>query len=147
MSLQDKLNEAVKTAMREKKTLERDTLRMAVAALKNKRIDTGQDLSEGEEIAVLMKAVKQRQDAAAEYEKGDRPELAEKERAEAAVLEVFLPKQLDEADTKAAVEAAIAETGAAGKQDMGKVMKAVMAKHQGLVDGKLVSQLAGQLLG
>lgn len=147
MSLQEKLSEAVKTAMREKKTLERDTLRMAVSALKNKRIDTGEDLSEGEEIAVLMKAVKQRQDAAGEYEKGGRPELAEKERAEAAVLEVFLPTQLDEADTKAAVEAAIAEIGAAGKQDMGKVMKAVMAKHQGLVDGKLVSRLAGQLLG
>jgi uncharacterized protein YqeY len=147
MSLQDKLNEAVKTAMREKKTLERDTLRMAVSALKNKRIDTGQDLSEGEEIAVLMKAVKQRQDAAVEYHKGGRPELAEKELAEAAVLEAFLPKQLDEAETKAAVEAAIAETGASGKQDMGKVMKAVMAKHQGLVDGKLVSQWAGQLLG
>ncbi len=146
-ALETQIQDDMKSAMRAGETLRRDTLRMLIAALKNERIDKGADLDEDSVLAVVRRGVKSRKDSAQQYRDAGRDELADKEEAEIAVLEGYLPQMLDEAATIAAVEAAIAETGAAEKCDLGKVMKAVMASHKGLVDGKLVNRLAGERLG
>lgn len=146
-ALETQIHDDMKSAMRAGETLRRDTLRMLIAALKNERIDKGADLDEDSVLAVVRRGVKSRKDSAQQYRDAGRDELAEKEEAEIAVLEGYLPQMLDEAATIAAVEAAIAETGATEKCDLGKVMKAVMAAHKGLVDGKLVNRLAGERLG
>jgi uncharacterized protein YqeY len=146
-ALETQIQDDMKSAMRAGETLRRDTLRMLIAALKNERIDKGADLDEDSVLAVVRRGVKSRKDSAQQYRDAGRDELADKEEAEIAVLEGYLPQMLDEAATIAAVEAAIAETGASEKCDLGKVMKAVMAAHKGLVDGKLVNRLAGERLG
>ncbi len=146
-ALETQIQDDMKSAMRAGETLRRDTLRMLIAALKNERIDKGADLDEDSVLAVVRRGVKSRKDSAEQYRDAGRDELADKEEAEIAVLEGYLPQMLDEAATIAAVEAAIAETGASEKCDLGKVMKAVMAAHRGLVDGKLVNRLAGERLG
>lgn len=150
MSMRDQISADMKAAMKAGDTVRRDTLRMVIAAFKNKAVEAGREspeLSEEEVMAVLAYSVKTRKDSASQYDDANRPELAAIERAEIAVIEGYLPQQMDEDATKAAVEAAIAETGAASKADLGKVMKHVMAAHKGTVDGKLVSRFAGQLLG
>ena len=147
MSLIDQLNTDLKDAMRAGDALKRDTLRMVLAAMKNKRIEVGAELDDAAQMGVLQSAVKSRKDSAEQYAQGGRPELAEKEEAEIRVIEGYLPQQLGEAETRAAVEKAVADTGAASKQDLGKVMKAVMAAHKGVVDGKTVQRLAAELLG
>lgn len=147
MGLEQTVSDDMKGAMRSGDTLRRDTLRMLIAALKNERIERGSDLDEDTVQAVIRRGVKSRKDSAQQYRDADRPELAEKEEAEIAILEGYLPQMLDEAATEAAVREAIAETGATAKSDLGQVMKAVMAKHKGLVDGKLVNQIAARELG
>ncbi|MEM9803410.1 MAG: GatB/YqeY domain-containing protein [Planctomycetota bacterium] len=146
MGLQDQIDVDLKTAMKAGDVLRRETLRMLIAGLKNERIDKGSDLDESEVLGVVRRGVKSRRDSAEQYRDAARPELAEKEEAEIAVLEGYLPQMLDEAATAALVQAAIAETGAAGKADIGKVMKAVMATHRDVVDGKLVNRLAAERL-
>lgn len=149
MTLLSRLEEDMKTAMREKNTLVRDVLRMAIADLKKAAIGPKEkiELTEADEIKVVQKAVKSRLDSAVEYDKAGRPETAEKERSEAAILEVYLPQQLSEDDLRAAVEAKKAELGLETKKDMGQLIKAVMAEHGASADGKLVSKLAGEALG
>jgi len=147
VTLQEKIDADLKTAMRAKDVLTRDTLRMVIAALKNRRIEVGQDLADDDVVQVLAKSVKSREDSALEYDKGGRPELAQKERAKTAVLVGYLPQQLSEDETREVVRALIAELGIAEKKDIGKLMKAVMAAHKGKVDGKLVNRLAGELIG
>ena len=114
------------------------TIRMIQAALKDRDIEArGQGkeaISDEEILSLLQKMIKQRTESAAVYEQGGRPELAANERAEIAIIQVFMPQQMDEAETKAAVEAAIAETGAAGPKDMGKVIGALKAKYAGRMD-------------
>lgn len=146
MSFQDRITEDVKEAMRAGESLRRDTLRMVVSALKNKRIELGRDLTEAEELGVLTSSVKSRVDSAEQYEKAGRTELAAKERAEIEMIQGYLPAQLSEAEVTEIVRAKIAELGVTSKKEMGRVMKAVMAEHKGAVDGKLVSRLAGQLI-
>lgn len=146
MTLLDQLDGDMKSAMKAGDALKRDTLRMVMAAMKNKRIEKGEELDDAAQLAVLMSAVKQRKDSAEQYRQGGRPELADKEESEITVIEGYLPKQMSEDDTRAAVQQAIESTGAASKQDLGKVMKAVMAEHRGVVDGKTVQRLAAELL-
>jgi uncharacterized protein YqeY len=146
MTLLQKLEADMKTAMREKNTLARDVLRMTVAELKRAAIDQQKELTEADEVKVVQKAVKSRLESAVEYEKGGRPETAEKERAEAAVLEAYLPQQLSEDELRATVVAKKAELGLESKKDMGQLIKAVMAEHGAAADGKLVSKLAGEAL-
>ena len=114
------------------------TVRMIQAALKDKDIEArglGKEPASDEEIlSLLQKMIKQRTESAAVYEQGGRPELAATERAEIAIIEGFLPKQMDESETKAAVEAAILETGAAGPKDMGKVISALKGAFAGRMD-------------
>jgi uncharacterized protein YqeY len=147
MTLADRLQSDLVAAMRGGDAMTRDTLRMTIAALKNRRIERGRDLEEADEVAVVQKAVKSRQDSASQYDDAGRAELAEKERAEIAVLEAYLPAQLSEEDVRGIVSGLVEELGAAGKGDIGKVMKAVMARHRGEVDGKLVQRIAAELLG
>ena len=147
MSLQAKIDADLKAAMLAKDELRRDTLRMVVAAFKNRRIELQEDLSEDEAMAVVKRAVKQRHEAATEFEKGGRAEAAAKEKAEAEILEVYLPQQLDEAQTREIVTALVAELGIEDKKQMGRLMKEAMARHKGQLDGKLVNRIAAEVLG
>ncbi len=142
MELREKIGEALKTAMREKDTLRLSTLRLINAAIKDRDIAKRSEGGDGgdagvggaEILQILGKMVKQRQESARAYEEGGRVELAEKERAEIGVIEDFLPKQLSEDETAAAIEAAISETGADSIRDMGKVMGALKSKYTGQMD-------------
>jgi uncharacterized protein YqeY len=125
-------------------------LRMAKTALKNREIDKKGPLDDAEAAKVLQGLVKQREDSVEQFRKGNRPELADKEQAEIAVLRAYLPQEASEADVAAAVEQAVTETGAASARDLGKVMKAAMAALQAMgkpVDGKKVSEAARKRLG
>ena len=126
------------------------TLRMAKAALMNKQIDKHGALDDAETTRVLQGLVKQREDAAEQYEKAGRPELAEKERAEMALLKAYLPAEVTEEEIAAAVEGAVTETGAASPKDMGKVMKAALAALAAggkTADGKRVNEAVRKKLG
>lgn len=147
MALWQTIEGDLKDAMRNKEELRRDVLRMVIAALKNRRIEVGSDLSDDEQVAVVLKAVKSREESAVAYDQGGRPELAAKERAEIEILAPYLPKTLDEAETRAALEAIAKELGLAEKKQMGQLMKAVKERHGAAVDGKLASRLAGEILG
>ena len=147
MGLQERLEADVKEAMRAKDALRRDVLRMTLAEVKNRGIElVGKDLTEDDVLTVVQKAVKRREEAAEQYDAGGRPELAEKERAEAQILVGYLPKMLDADETRAAVEAIASELGLTEKKQMGQLMKAVKERHGATVDGKLASQAAGQVL-
>lgn len=121
-------------------------LRMIQSALKNEQIEKGHELSDEEAQAVIRRAVKQRQDSIEQYEKGQRMDLADKERTEMELLSKYLPQQMGEAELERIVTEAIAAVGATSKQDAGKVMKQVMASHKGSVDGKRVQAVVGKLL-
>jgi uncharacterized protein YqeY len=126
------------------------TIRMIQAALKDKDIEArgaGKGQATDEEIlALLQKMIKQRQESIAIYDQNNRPELAEGEREEVAVIQTFLPQQLDEAETRTAIEGAIAETGAASMKDMGKVVGALRSKYAGRMDFGRASALVKEML-
>ena len=145
MSIQDQLLDAMKVAMKAKDSLRLTTIRMARTALKNVEIDTRQELDEAAAIKVLSTLVKQRREAAEAYRE-TRPELAEKEELEVAVLQEFLPAQLSKAEIEVLVAKAIAESGADSMKAMGAVMKLVTPQTTGRADGKLVSNLVRKLL-
>ncbi|ABA89918.1 uncharacterized protein YqeY [Syntrophotalea carbinolica DSM 2380] len=141
MSLKQQLNDAMKAAMKAKDSLRLTTVRMVLAAIKNREIDQRAELGDEDIIGVLSSLVKQRKESVALYREGDRAELAEKEEAELAILQEFLPSPLSEEEISALIEQAVTETGAAGPRDMGKVMKIVSAQTRGRADGKQVSDM------
>jgi uncharacterized protein YqeY len=145
MSIQDQLLEAMKVAMKAKDSLRLSTIRMARTALKNAEIEARQELDAATTIKILSTLVKQRREAAEAYRE-TRPELAEKEELELAVLQEFLPAQLSESEVEELVAKAIAESGASSMRDMGAVMKLVTAQTTGRADGKLVSGLVKKKL-
>ena len=145
MNIQEQLLEAMKVAMKAKDSLRLNTIRMARTALKNAEIEVRHELDEAAAIKVLSTLVKQRREAAEAYRE-TRPELAEKEELELAVLQEFLPAQLSEAELEALVVKAIAESGASSMKDMGAVMKLVTPHTTGRADGKLVSELVRKQL-
>ena len=136
--LRDDINNAVKEAMKAKEERKLSTLRMVNSTIKNADIEArGQGkppLADGDLLGLLQKMIKQRQESVELYEKGGREELAAQERAEIAVISAYLPKQMSDDDVKAAVAAVIAETGASGIKDMGKVIGALKAKYAGQMD-------------
>ncbi|HXT69767.1 MAG TPA: GatB/YqeY domain-containing protein [Vicinamibacterales bacterium] len=139
-SLFDTVTADIGGAMRRKDQASLAPLRMLKAALMNKEVEKGRSLDESESLQVVGALVKQRRDAADQFSKAGRQELADRELAEITFLERFLPPAADAAAVAAAVEAAVAETGATNAKDMGKVMKATMARLAGLsVDGRAVS--------
>ncbi|MFY9293823.1 MAG: GatB/YqeY domain-containing protein [Methylorubrum rhodinum] len=148
--LRERITAEMKDAMKAREQQKLSTIRMIQAALKDKDIEA-RGLGKGETsdediLALLQKMIKQRQEAANVYEQGGRPELAESERAEAQIIQTFLPQQLDEAETKAAIADAIAETGAAGPKDMGKVIGALKGKYTGRMDFGRASALVKDAL-
>ncbi|WP_232631162.1 GatB/YqeY domain-containing protein [Methylobacterium sp. Leaf118] len=151
--LRERITAEMKDAMKAGEKQKLSTVRMIQAAVKDKDIESrglGKDPASDEEIlALLQKMIKQRQEAAGVYEQGGRPELAETERAEVQIIQAFLPQQMDEAETRAAIAGAIAETAAAGPKDMGKVIAALKGKYAGRMDfgrasGLVKDALAGK---
>lgn len=150
MTLAERITQDLTAAMKAQDAARTSTLRMAKAALMNKQIDKHGPLDDAEAVRVLQGLVKQREDSAEQYAKGGRPELAGKERAEIVVLKAYLPAEVTEEEIAAAVETAVAETGATSPKDMGKVMKATMAALAAggkSVDGKRVSEAVKKRLG
>ena len=150
MTLTERIGQDLTAAMKAQDAPRTSVLRMAKTALKNKEIDKKGPLDDAEAVKVLQGLVKQREDSVEQFRKGNRQELADKEQAEIAVLQGYLPAEASESDVAAAVEKAVAETGAASAKDMGKVMKAAMAALQAAgkpVDGKKVNEAARKRLG
>lgn len=148
MSLTDTIGADIARAMKAKDATTLTALRMLKTALTNRSIEKKTTLAEAEELQVVNALVKQRRDSIAQFEAAGRHELADKERAEIAVLEAYLPPAASEADIAAAVDAALASTGATSAKDMGRVMRAVMAALAGrTVDGRQVNELVKKKLG
>ena len=148
MLLRDKVNGDIATAMKAKDAARLSALRMLKAAITNKGVEKGHDLDDAEVLQVLASLVKQRRDSIEQFSKAGRTDLVNKETAEIAVLEEYLPPAASADEIDAAVAAAIAETAAASAKDMGKVMKAVMPKLAGKhADGKTVNEAVRRKLG
>ena len=148
MSLLNDVSAAIADAMRKQDAARLGPLRMLKAAFMNKSVEKGRDLDEAEERQVVSSLVKQRRDSIEQFAKGGRQDLVDKETAEIAILEKYLPPAVDPAALEKAVADAVAETGATSQKDMGRVMKAAMAKLAGqTVDGKIVNELVRRKLG
>ncbi len=148
-SLNDKIADDMKTAMRERNKVALNTLRALKSAITNATIDkvgANSSLPENEVINIVRKQIKQRQDSIEQFEKAGRSELADNEKEEITILDSYLPAALSDDELVAAVEAAIAEIGAESKKDMGKVMKLLQEKTGGRADGKKLSQAVMQRL-
>ena len=148
MSLTDKVNGDITAAMKTKDAPRLSALRMMKAAMMNKGVEKGRDLEDAEVLQVVASLVKQRRDSIEQFSKAGRIDLVEKETAEIAVLEAYLPPAATTDAIEAAVAASIAETGAASPKDIGKVMKAVMPKLAGKnADGRTVNDSVRRKLG
>lgn len=142
MSLRDRLTEDLKLAMKARDQLRMDVIRMIKAAVLNKEVEMKKDLDDAEMSRIMTTMIKQRKESVEQYEKGQRAELAAKERQEISIIEAYLPKALSAEELDRTVDVVIRETGASSTKDMGAVMKAVMARVAGQpVDGKQVSDL------
>ena len=147
MTLLERLSQELKAAMLSKDTGRLSTLRLLKSAIGYAQIERETDtLPDAEVFAIIHKEVKKRREAVEQYEKGGRPELASKEKQEILVLESFLPRPLSAEALEQLVHAAIQETGATGKKQMGQVIKAVQSKAAGRAEGKVISELVGKLL-
>ena len=147
MTQQERLAQEIKAAMLAKDADRLGTLRLLKSAIGYVLVERKTEtLSDADFVALVQKEVKKRRDSIEQFEKGGRPELAEKERKEISVLETFLPKALSPEELEQLVKATIQETGATSKKDMGPVIKAVQAKAAGRADGKTISALVGKLL-
>ena len=131
----------MKAAMRARDAARLSTVRLALAAIKQREVDTRTELGDAEVVAVIEKMIKQRRESIAQYEQAARKDLADVEKAELAVLSAYLPKQMGDAELDQAVAAAIAESGAAGAKDMGKVMGLLKSRLAGKADMGKVSSL------
>lgn len=149
--LRENFTSELKLAMKAGEKRRVETIRMIAAALKDKDIEArgaGKEVSEEDILALLQKLVKSRQESMEIYDKNNRPELAAQEREEIAVIATFLPQQMSDADVAAAIQAAIAETGAASIKDMGKVIAQLKARYAGKMDfGKASGLVKAALAG
>jgi uncharacterized protein len=148
--LRDAINDGIKEAMKSKAARRVSTLRLVNAAIKNADIEARgagkAALSDDDLLGLLQKMIKQRQESVELYEKGGRQDLVDQEREEIAIIKGFLPQQMDEADARAAIEAVVKETGAAGMKDMGRVMAALKERYAGRMDfGKASGTVKGML--
>ena len=147
MSLYQRLDQALKEAIKNQQPVATSTLRLLKSAIRYREVDVKRPLTEAELQATVNTQVKQRREAIAEYTKAGRPELAKQEEEELSVLLSFLPPQLSPEEMAAEVAAVIAELGATGPNDLGKVMKNAMARLAGRADGKVIRDIAQQRLG
>lgn len=139
MSLKDQITEDMKSAMRAKETVKLGTIRLITAAMKQKEVDERIELTDAMVLAIIEKMIKQRKDSISQFEAGGRQDLADIEKAELVILSAYMPAGLSEAEIQAAVAAAVTETGAAGPQDMGKLMAVLKPKLAGRADMTVVS--------
>lgn len=144
--LKDRLSQDLKASMKAREAFAVDTLRMLLAGIKNEEISKRRALSEDEELAVLRRAVKSREDSIALFEKGGRQELADAEKREIDLILGYLPSRLSEDEMGAAIDDVIRDLGITSKKDLGRVMKELMARHPGKVDGRAANKLAAARL-
>ena len=141
MGLKEQITEDMKAAMRAKDAVKLGAIRMLTAAIKQKEVDERIDVTDAQVLAIIEKMIKQRKDSISQFEAGGRQDLADIEKVELAILSVYMPAALSDAEVQAAVTDAIAETGAAGPQDMGKLMAVLKLKLAGRADMTAVSAL------
>jgi uncharacterized protein YqeY len=148
MTLREQITEDMKTAMKSRETERLAAIRLLLAAIKQKEVDERIVLSDADVVAVIEKMLKQRRDSISQFEAAGRVDLADKEKFEVGILQTYMPQALSEAEVEAIIAAAIANTGAAGVKDMGKVMGVVKAKVAGRVDmGKVSVLIKAKLSG
>lgn len=141
MALKERLDQDLKAAMREKAQLKLDTIRMLKSAIKYREIELMKPLDDAGVLSVIASEIKRRRDSVEQYRAGNRADLADKEDAEIALLQAYLPAQLSADELRAKVEEAVAKVGAQGPKDMGAVMKALLPEVQGRAEGKAVSDM------
>ena len=146
MALIDDIQVELRAAMTAREDTKRDTLRLIMAELKNRQIELGRDLEDEDALAVIMKAKKSRQDSIEQYTGAGREDLAAIERAELEIISAYLPEEMGEDELRGIVAAVVSEVGATEPKDMGAVMKALMPKVKGRVDGKAVQRIVMELL-
>lgn len=147
MGLSKTIETDVKTAMKEGDALKLSVLRMLLSAVKMFAIEKNvKEVADGDVLQILQRQIKQHRESIEQFEKGKRQDLADKERKELKILEIYMPEQMSEGELLEIVKSAIKDTGAATKADTGKVMKAVMEKAKGRADGKVINQLVAGLL-
>ncbi len=146
MTLQNRLQQDMQAAIRERDELRRDTLRMVVSAAYNASKQAGRDLTDDEVVTVLTREVKTRRESVEAFTAGGRADAAAREQAEIEIISAYLPEQIDPAELAQIVAAAVEESGATSVKDMGKVMALLMPKVKGRADGKVVSSLVTQEL-
>lgn len=144
---QQRIESELKAALKAGDKLRLQTLRLLLTEIKNERIRRGGEVDESGFVALVRKAIKQREEAAAQYRAGQRGELAAKEESEAAILAGFLPAAADEGEVRAAIAAMIAERGLAGPQAIGPIMKEMLARFGASADGATLNRIARELLG
>ena len=141
MSLRTQINEDMKTAMRAKEAHRLSAIRLLLAAIKQREVDERKELDDKEIVGVVEKMIKQRRESINQYEKASRADLVEAEKFELEVLQAYMPQQLSDAEIEAAVSAALAESGAQGMRDMGKVMAILKPQLSGRADMSAVSSM------
>ena len=146
MTLKEKLLLDMKEAMKSKDSLKLGTVRSVISAVKNREIDLRKDLDEEEILAIVSPELKKRKEAANLYEKGKRPELQDKEIQEMGILQTYLPEQVSEEDLRERIQEVIAETGAEGRKDFGKIMKTLVPEFKGKADNALSKELTNEYL-
>ena len=137
--LKDRITEDMKAAMRARETARLSTIRLLLAAIKQREVDARKDLADADVLAILDKMIKQRKDSITQFDAGNRKDLADAERAEIIVLSAYMPAQLSDADIDAAIAAAVASTGAVGAAGIGKVMAVLKGQLAGRADMSAVS--------
>ena len=146
MAMYETIDRDFKDAMRSKAEVRLGVLRMVRTAIKNKEKDLRRTLEDPEIMAVISSQVKQHKDSIEQFDKGGRPDLVEREQAELAILESYMPKQMDAAAIRSAVAALVKELGASSVKDTGKVMKEFMNRYAGQADGKMASEAVREIL-
>ena len=146
MSLKEKLLSNMKEAMKAKDSVKLGAVRSVISAVKNQEIELKKELNEEEILTIVSREVKKRKEASVLYEKGNRPELKDKEIQEMKILQTYLPEQVSEKDLRRRVQEVIAETGAEGMKDFGKIMKTLVPEFKGKADNGLIKELANEYL-
>ena len=145
--MKEKLSSDLRNAQKSRDSLKIDTLRLLISEIKNKEIDLRREIEHEEIISILATQIKKRKEAASIYEKNDRKDFCEKELKESSFLETYLPEQVGEEELRKRIQEILAEVGAQGPRDMGKVMKIVIPEFKGKADGSLIKNLVSELLG
>jgi hypothetical protein len=146
MTLKEKLLADMKEALRSKDSLRLNTIRSVISAIKNQEIDLRRECQENEILSLVTREVKKRKEASALFKQGGRTDLMEKEDQELVILQTYLPEQVSQEDLRKRIQEVIAETGAEGMKDFGKIMKVLVPEFKGKADNALIKDLAGEFL-